>query len=107
MVVLSKGEGYFGYFYMQSPQKCFRRNSRRWYLALKTKHRMFKEPDVIHYIKIRYLVWTGHVICLNDRNILQETLSVRPCYTRARRPVQDCLVFKTKNWRCLAASRGN
>ncbi|GFR06670.1 hypothetical protein TNCT_686221 [Trichonephila clavata] len=75
---------------------------------------MFKEQDVAHYIKISHLIWTGYVICTNNSNRLKEIFSARPCNTRRDRPrlrlihvvEKDCLVFKIKNWRSLAADRG-
>jgi len=47
---------------------------------------MFKEPDVVHYIKIRHLNWMGHVIHINNSNVLKEMFSERPIKTRRGRP---------------------
>ena len=78
-------------------------------------YKIFREPDVVHRIKISRLQWVGHVIRMNDSSMLKEIFSAKPLNTRRRgRPKlrwvdaveEDCFVLKTRNWRSLAASRG-
>jgi hypothetical protein len=78
-------------------------------------YQLYKEPDVVHHIKISRLNWIGHVIRMKDNKTLKEIFLAKPMHTRRRgRPKrrfvdaveEDCKVLRTRNWRSLAASRG-
>lgn len=78
-------------------------------------YRLYKEPDVVHHIKVRRLNWIGHVIRMKDNITLKEIFLAKPISSRRRgRPKlrwvdaveEDCRVLRSKNWRSLAASRG-
>ena len=43
---------------------------------------LFKEPDIVKFIKIRRLEWSGHVLRASDQRIMKKVFKTMPEGTR-------------------------
>ena len=75
---------------------------------------LFKEPDIVKFIKIRRLEWAGHVLRASDQRIMKKVFKTMPEGTRkVGRPKmrwedcvrQDIRTLGIRNWRSVALSR--
>jgi hypothetical protein len=76
--------------------------------------KLFNEPDVIGYIKVKGLEWAGHLICTSENRIIKKIFNTKPNRTRkVGRPklrweecvCQDIRILGVKNWRSVALNR--
>jgi hypothetical protein len=74
---------------------------------------MFNEPNIVNYIKVKRLGWTGHLVRMND-NRTHKTFNTKPDGARSDgRPKlqwengvdQDTRILGVKNWKKVALNR--
>jgi hypothetical protein len=71
------------------------------------------EPNIVNYIKVKRLAWTGHLVRINDRT-LKKIFGTKPDGVRNDgRPKlrwedgvdQDMRILEVKNWKKVALNR--
>lgn len=84
---------------------------RRYDFELK---RLYKEQDIISFIKVNRLRWVGHVVRMGDCRVPKKLFETNPEGTRGRgRPkgrwkdavTKDLSGLRVRNWRSLAVNR--
>jgi hypothetical protein len=76
--------------------------------------KLFNERDIIKYIEINRLIWTGHVIHMENSGTVEKVFDTRPEGTRETGEpklrwedavIQDISALEVKNWRDVAMNR--
>jgi len=74
----------------------------------------FNEPNIVNYIKVNRLAWTGHLIHMNNDRILKKIFNTKPDGVRRfGRPKlrcedgvdQDMRILEVKNWKKVTLDR--
>jgi hypothetical protein len=77
-------------------------------------YKLFNEPDITGYIKVKRLEWAGHLICTSENRTIRKIFNTKPEGTRkVGRPklrwkecvCQDIRILGVKNWRNVALYR--
>jgi hypothetical protein len=77
-------------------------------------HEMFKDSDIVVYIKAKRLAWAGHLMSMSDERTIKKIFSTKPDGTRSvGRPklqsedgvVQDTQILGVKRWKNVALNR--
>jgi hypothetical protein len=77
-------------------------------------YKLFKEPDIIVYIKVKRLEWAGRLIRTSEKRTIKKIFNIKPEGTRKMgRPklrweecvCQDIRILGVKNWRSVALNR--
>jgi hypothetical protein len=77
-------------------------------------YEMFKDSDIVVYIKAKKLAWAGHLTCMSDERTLKKIFSTKPDGTRSvGRPklrwedgvAQDMQILEVKRWKNVALNR--
>jgi hypothetical protein len=78
-------------------------------------YEMFKDSDIVVYIKAERLAWAGHLTRMSDERTLKKIFSTKPDGTRSvGRPklrwqdgvAQDMQILGVKRWKNFALNRG-
>jgi hypothetical protein len=79
-------------------------------------YKLFNEPDIIGYIKVKRFEWAGHLIRTSEKRTIKKMFNTKPEGTRKLgRPklrweecvcvCQDIRILGVKNWRSVALNR--
>jgi len=77
-------------------------------------YEMFKESDIVNYIKVKRLAWAGHLACMNKDRTLKKIFNTKPDGARSvgRSKLrwedgvdQDVRILGVKNWKKVALDR--
>jgi hypothetical protein len=84
---------------------------RRYNLEL---YKLFNEPDIIRFIKVKRFEWAGHLIPVSEIRMIKKIFNTKPEVTRkVGRPRlrwkecvwQDIRILGVRNWRSVASNR--
>jgi hypothetical protein len=76
-------------------------------------YKLFNEPDIIRFIKVKRLQWAGHLTCASEKRMIKKVFITRLEGTRkVGRPRlrweecvwQDIRILGIRNWRSMASN---
>ena len=77
-------------------------------------YKIFNEPNIFKYIKVKRLAWPGHLVRMNNDRTLKKIFNTKPDGARSvGRPKlrwvdgvdQDMRIFGGKNWKKVSFNR--
>jgi hypothetical protein len=77
-------------------------------------YKLFNEPDITGYVKVKRLKWAGHLMRTSENRTIKKVFNTKPEGTRkVGRPklkwkecvCQDIRILGVKNWRSVALNR--
>ncbi|GFU92399.1 uncharacterized protein TNCV_824251 [Trichonephila clavipes] len=77
-------------------------------------YQSYKESDIVNFIKIQRIKWSGHVVRMNKDCTNKKVFNSQPIGTRRNGRLnlnwthdleKDLLILRTRNWRTLAGRR--